>query len=143
MSSDRTPVAAAALPIVEIADPEVVPFVSFDRVFLTYTELRRIFEDLYVGRADGGERIYGHWSADARNGHGDNVELKRLRRTDPTYCSRFVYSLLRVFGPEATQETLNSSESQYKRCCCRGFRTAQRELTGPSIPRLFAIRSQI
>lgn len=137
----RGSTAAAALPVVEIADPEVVPFVGFDRVFLTHAELQKIFEDsryqqwvtalktvqgvyliadtsngrLYVGKADGGERIYGRWSAYARNGHGDNVELKRLLRTDPNYCSRFVYSLLRVFGPEATQETVNSAESQYKK----------------------------
>ena len=132
---------AAALPVVEIADPEVVPFVGFDRVFLTYDELQRIFDDsryqqwvtalktvqgvyliadttngrLYVGKADGSERIHGRWSAYARNGHGDNIELKRLLRTDPNYCSHFVYSLLRVFGPEATQETVNAAESQYKR----------------------------
>lgn len=137
----RGSIAAAALPIVEIADPEVVPFVGFDRVFLTYAGLQKIFEDsryqqwvtalkavqgvyliadtsngrLYVGKADGGERIYGRWSAYARNGHGDNVELKRLLRADPNYCSRFVYSLLRVFGPEATQETVSSAESQYKK----------------------------
>ena len=133
--------AAAMLPVVEIADPHVVPFVGFDRVFVTYAELRKIFEDsryqqwvtalktvqgiyliadtsngrLYVGKADGGERIYGRWSAYARNGHGDNIELKRLMRSDPDYCERFVYSLLRVFGPEATQETLNSAESHYKK----------------------------
>jgi hypothetical protein len=133
--------AAAALDVVEIADPEVVPFVGFDRVFLTYAELQKIFTDsryvqwvtalkavqgiyliadttngkLYVGKADGGERIFGRWSAYARNGHGDNVELKRLLRTDPNHCERFVYSLLRVFGPEATQETVNVAESHYKK----------------------------
>jgi hypothetical protein len=133
--------AAAALPVIEIADPDVVPFPGFDRVFLTYAELQRIFDDsryqhwvtalkavqgvyliadtsngkLYVGKADGGERIYGRWSAYAQNGHGDNIELRRLMRSDPDFCERFVYSLLRVFGPEATQETINASESQYKK----------------------------
>ena len=137
----RGAAAAAELPVVEIADPDVVPFVGFDRVLLTYAELQMTFTDpryeqwvtalkavqgvyliadttngrLYVGKADGGERIYGRWAAYARNGHGDNIELKRLLREDPRYCSHFVYSLLRVFGPEATRETVNAAESQYKR----------------------------
>lgn len=136
----RSGSSAAVLKIVEIADPEVVPFVGFDRVRLTYAELQNVFEDsryqqwatalktvqgiyliadtsngkLYVGKADGGERIFGRWNAYARNGHGDNIELKRLMREDPRYCERFTYSLLRVFGPEATQETINAAESHYK-----------------------------
>ena len=35
-------------------------------------------------------------------------------RTDPNYRRRFTYSILRVFGPEATQAEVNAAESHYK-----------------------------
>jgi hypothetical protein len=131
---------AAGMPVLEIADPEVVPFPGFDGFVIGYAELQQIFEDprykqwvtalrsvqgiyviadtstgkLYVGKADGAERIYGRWGAYARDGHGGNIELKRLMRTEPTYCRNFTYSILRVFGPEATLAEVNAAESHYK-----------------------------
>lgn len=77
--------AAASFPVVEIADPEVVPFPGFDRVRISHDVLRDVVDDsryaswrtallsvqgiyliadtstgkLYVGKADGSERILG------------------------------------------------------------------------------------
>lgn len=95
---------AANLTVLEIADRDKVPFPGFDRVLLTYHELRDLVEDhrhadwraalsevqgiylitdssngkQYVGKADGAERILGRWTTYARDGHGGNVALREL-----------------------------------------------------------------
>ena len=95
---------AASMPVVEIADPEAVAFPGFDDVLLTYAELQLVVSDsryaawraalgaiqgvyavadrstgkLYVGKADGGERILGRWRSYAAEGHGGNVALREL-----------------------------------------------------------------
>lgn len=102
-------VIASAFPVVEIADPQRVPFPGFDRVLITHTELKDVVQDprygewrtalgavqgiyliadtstgsLYVGKADGGERILGRWAAYARDGHGGNVALRDLATGRP------------------------------------------------------------
>lgn len=38
-------VSAAVFPVTEIADPQIVPFPGFDRVLITYAELRAVAED--------------------------------------------------------------------------------------------------
>jgi hypothetical protein len=38
--------------------------------------------EFYVGKADGAKRNLGRWSAYARNGHGDNIELRALLADD-------------------------------------------------------------
>ena len=117
--------AAAAFPIVEIADPVEVPFPGFDRLLINFDELLAVVEDrryaawraalsavhgiyliaddtngqLYVGKADGGERIFGRWAAYARDGHGGNLALKQLAGLDPGHARSYRLSLLRVFGP--------------------------------------------
>lgn len=95
---------AHQLRIVEIADPQVVAFPGFDRVLLSYAELQALVDDgrwvhwqtalsavqgiyliadsstgrLYVGKADGQERIFGRWTAYAQDGHGGNVAMSAL-----------------------------------------------------------------
>lgn len=95
---------AANLPVLEIADRDKVPFPGFDRVLLTYHELRDLVQDPryadwraalkevqgiylitdssngkhYVGKADGAERILGRWTTYAHDGHGGNVALREL-----------------------------------------------------------------
>ena len=131
---------AASFPVIEIADPQVVPFPGFDRVLVTQAELKAVAEDsrfsswrtalgavqgiyliadnstgqLYVGKADGSERILGRWSAYARDGHGGNVALRDLAGLDPTHSRHFVFSILRVFGPNATPGEVDEAESHYK-----------------------------
>lgn len=94
----------AAMPVLEIADRDTVPFPGFDNVRLTYPKLCEMVEDhryadwqaalsevqgvylitdssngkQYVGKADGAERILGRWRDYARNGHGGNVALREL-----------------------------------------------------------------
>lgn len=131
---------ASLLPVVEIGDPEVVPFPGFDRVRISYAELRAVVEDsrygawrvalgsvqgiyligdassgkLYVGKADGGDRILGRWGAYVRDGHGGNVALRQLVAANSTHPEGYVFSLLRVFGPNATTAEVDEAESHYK-----------------------------
>lgn len=100
----RRAISASNFPVLEIADRDKVAFPGFDRVRLTYHELRELVEDSrysdwrtalkevqgiylitdssngkqYVGKADGAERILGRWAAYARDGHGGNVALRAL-----------------------------------------------------------------
>jgi hypothetical protein len=132
---------ARQMPVVEIADPARVPFPGFDSVLITYDELVAMTEDpryaewrtalaavqgiylvadtssgeLYVGKADGTERILGRWRAYARDGHGGNVALRELAEVDVTHRRHFVFSILRVFGPTATTAEVDAAEAHYKR----------------------------
>lgn len=131
---------ASTFPVVEIADPEVVAFPGFDSVLLTYSELQTMVEDsryaawrtalgsvqgiylisdrrdgrLYVGKADGGERILGRWSQYAKDAHGGNVALKELA-VDPSHRQHLQFSILRVFGPSVPTAEVDAAEAHYKR----------------------------
>ena len=137
----KTGPTAALFPVIEIADPEVVPFPGFDQVLITHDELKAVIEDsryaawrtalgavqgiyliadtstgqLYVGKADGGERILGRWTAYARDGRGGNVALRQLAGLDPTHARHFLFSILRVFGPSVPAADVDEAESHYKR----------------------------
>lgn len=132
---------ASEPPVVEIADPQVVTFPGFDRVLISYNDLQALVEDarwsqwrialatvqgiyliadtstgqLYVGKADGRDRILGRWTAYARDGHGGNVAMKMLAGLDPTYRENLMFSILRVFGPEATTKEVDEAENHFKR----------------------------
>ena len=69
---------------------------------------------LYVGKADGGQRIMGRWTAYARDGHGGNLALRQLAGLDPTHAGHFQFSILQVFGPAATTREIDEAESHYK-----------------------------
>jgi hypothetical protein len=70
---------------------------------------------LYVGKADGQERILGRWSAYARDGHGGNLALRDLAGLDPSHARHFFFSILRVFGPNAAPGEVDEAEAHYKR----------------------------
>lgn len=132
---------AAAFPIVEIADPNAVSFPGFDRLRIPYAELLDVVADsrysawqaalssvqgiyliadestgkLYVGKADGRERILGRWNAYARDGHGGNLALRELAELDPRHAHNFVFSILRVFGPSVIASEVDDAEAHYKR----------------------------
>lgn len=132
---------AAALPVIEIADPTVVPFPGYGGVLLTYDELLKAVDDpryatwraalsavqgiyaisdartgqLYVGKADGTERLLGRWTSYAQDGHGGNVALRELGIKDPSHKQDFVFSILRVFDPSAPVAEVNAAESHFKR----------------------------
>jgi len=65
----------------------------------------------YVGKADGSEGILGRWRAYAGDGHGGNMALRELAGLDPSHRSHFVFSIRRVFGPEALKKDLNAAEA--------------------------------
>ncbi|HWK21143.1 MAG TPA: GIY-YIG nuclease family protein [Microbacteriaceae bacterium] len=133
---------ASQLPVVEIADPAAVAFPGYDRVLVTYDELRAIVDDsryaewrtalaavqgvylitdptgpgrLYVGKADGLGGILARWAAYARDGHGGNVALRDLAGLDAAHAKRFRFSILRVFGPHVPQIDVDDAEAHYKR----------------------------
>lgn len=136
----KTATSAAAFPVVEIADPEVVLFPGFDRVLITYAELLSVVSDsrygrwrtalgsvqgvyliadtstgqLYVGKADGEERILGRWSAYARDGRGGNIALRELSDRNPEHATHFRFSILRVFGPSVPSAEVDEAESHFK-----------------------------
>ena len=128
---------AAKFRVLEIADPEVIPFPGFDSMLLTYKKLQRVVEDphysrwhsalgavkgiylitdtsngrQYVGKADGSGGIFARWSAYATDGHGSNRELAALPEDQ---CEHFVFSILRVFEPRALQPQVDAAEKHYK-----------------------------
>lgn len=136
----NTAAKAAGLPVLEIADPRKVPFLGFDKVLLPYGELPAMVEESryaewrtalavvqgiylitdssngkqYVGKADGRDGILGRWRAYAGDGHGGNVALMELVGLDPLHRSQFVFSILRVFGPEAPTKEVNAAEAHFK-----------------------------
>jgi hypothetical protein len=132
---------AAAFPVVEIADPNVVEFPGFDNVCINHEVLQAVIGDsryaqwrtalaavqgiyciadttngkLYVGKADGHERLLGRWAAYARDGHGGNDALRELAGLDPSHARHFMFSILRVFGPTAIASEVDTAEAHYKR----------------------------
>ncbi len=133
--------AAASFAVLEIADPSAVPFPGYDRVLLSHDELRDVIDDsrylgwrtalgavqgvyliadtrtgqLYVGKADGGERILGRWTQYARDGHGGNLALRQLADLDPAHARQFRFSILRVFGPSVPTADVDEAETHYKK----------------------------
>lgn len=131
---------AASFPVVEIADPHAVAFPGFDKLVVSYSELQAVIGDsryaawrtalrsvqgiyliadsssgqLYVGKADGSERILGRWSTYSHDGHGGNLALKELAGLDPTHRQHFVFSILRVFGPSTPMSEVDEAESHFK-----------------------------
>ena len=131
---------AARFAVVEIADREAVAFPGFDRVILSQAELRTMITDsryaswrtalaavqgiyliadtstgrLYVGKADGGERILGRWSHYARDGHGGNIALRELAGAQADHAEHFQYSLLRVYGPDTQMREVDAAEVHFK-----------------------------
>jgi hypothetical protein len=136
----NTAVKAASLPVLEIADPQKIPFEGFDKVLLPFGELAALVSESrysqwqtalsviqgiylitdastgkhYVGKADGKEGIFGRWRAYAGDGHGGNLSLMELDGLDPTHRAHFMFSILRVFGPEVPTKDVNAAETHYK-----------------------------
>lgn len=132
---------ASAFPLVEVADPEAVPFPGFDRVLVTHAQLRNVIDDsryaawrtalesvqgiyliadtstgqLYIGKADGGERILGRWTQYARDGHGGNIALRQLAGLDLAHARHFQFSILRVYGPSVPTAEVDEAEAHFKR----------------------------
>lgn len=132
--------AAQTFPIVEIADPDAKPFPGFDRLVLSFAQLQELVSDsryaswraalgavqgiyliadrttgkLYVGKADGAQRILGRWRQYAETGHGGNVALREALGEGATRAQDFTWSLLRVFGSNTTPDMVDEAERHFK-----------------------------
>jgi hypothetical protein len=131
--------AAGAFKVVEIADRDAVPFPGFDQVSLTHAELRLVTNDpryaawrtalqavqgiyvisdasngkLYVGQADGRERILGRWSDYALTGHGGNKRLREVLDADPEQVNQWTWSIVRVFGSSEPPDAVDKAEQHF------------------------------
>lgn len=136
----KTGAQAGSFPVVEIADPQQVSFPGFDHVLLTHAELQAVATEsryrdwrtalaavqgiyliadastgqLYVGKADGQERVLGRWTTYANDGHGGNIALKHLADLDSSHARHYRYSLLRVFGPSVPTADIDQAEAHFK-----------------------------
>ena len=130
-----------SLQVTEIADAQAEAFPGFENLLLSFGELEAVVEDsrygawrevlksvqgiyliadtstgrLYVGKADGAERILGRWSSYAKTGHGGNVALRELDSLDMSHRKHFQFSILRVFSPGASTAEIDAAEAHYKR----------------------------
>lgn len=68
----------------------------------------------YVGKASGHEGIWQRWCAYAENGHGGNVELKRLlNEKGPEHMAHFQYSILEIADTHASDQAILARESYW------------------------------
>ncbi|WP_181034275.1 GIY-YIG nuclease family protein [Arthrobacter sp. GMC3] len=133
--------AAVGFTATEVADAQAPAFPGFDELILSFSDLQTVIEDsryeswrqilksvqgiylisdtksgkLYVGKADGSERIMGRWSAYAKTGRGGNVAPRELNEVDMSYRNHFQFSILRVFSPGASTTEIDAAENHYKR----------------------------
>ncbi len=132
----------AKMPLSHILDKRVAlsDFLGFDSVNIDYKTLKYIVSDnilswksalsnvkgiylivdihtgkQYVGSAYGDECIWQRWSNYAKDGHGGNVELRELIKTNGTeYKYNFKYSILEVCNMNLGNEYIISRESHWK-----------------------------
>lgn len=110
-------------------------FPGYDKVHLSWGELRRVIEKdtwktvlqnqkgvyllsdisngkIYVGSAYGENMILGRWMAYVNNGHGGNVELKKL---DFDYIKQnFRYSILDIYKSTTDDQLIIDREKWWK-----------------------------
>lgn len=136
----KTGALAAKFPVIEIADPQLFAFPGYHNFVLAYAELQQVVSDaryvkwqaaleavkgiyviadtstgkLYVGKADGSQRILGRWTAYATDGHGGDIVLRKLIDKDSRHARNFRFSLLEVFPPHAPQAEVDRAEVHYK-----------------------------
>ena len=68
----------------------------------------------YVGKASGEVGIWQRWCAYAKNGHGGNVELKRLLKDKAAdYVKNFQYSILEIADTHASEADILKRESYW------------------------------
>lgn len=127
----------------------MIPFKSYNDVFLSFKELKNLIETdnlewrdklkavngiygiadksngkLYVGSAYGYEGIWGRWKVYAEtNGHGNNDMLVELVRNNKDYAwDNFQWFILETFPLDVTDDYAIHRESLYKlKLCTRLF----------------------
>ena len=118
----------------------VDPFVSYDKVELSFAALREVVSEhysdyykalssvkgiymiingnngkLYVGSAYGDEGIWGRWRAYADTCHGENIELKALfSEYGEEYFQKFKYIILQILPMKLSDKEILGIEAEYK-----------------------------
>jgi hypothetical protein len=73
----------------------------------------------YVGKASGNEGIWQRWCDYAENGHGKNVHLKKLLKTNGTdHARHFQYSILEIADTHASEADILTRESYWMDALC-------------------------
>lgn len=114
-------------------------FKSYPEVLLDYSQLKMVLQDPdwmaklqainciylikdklngkeYVGSTYGSERVYGRWNQYGKTGHGGNVELEKLIKTDPQYHHKyFQWTILQTLDSYITQQEAIEKENLWKR----------------------------
>ncbi len=116
-------------------------FVRYEDVMLNYTQLKTIINSnnpewksrlescnciylildksngkQYVGSTYNTKGIWGRWSEYAKNGHGDDFELKKCIDSDPKYAEKnFQWCILETLPIKILQDQAIERESLYKR----------------------------
>lgn len=68
----------------------------------------------YVGKASGQVGIWQRWTPYAETGHGGNVQLRQLLRTNGSdHASHFQYSILEIADNHASEEDIQARESHW------------------------------
>ena len=68
----------------------------------------------YVGKASGSSGIWQRWCAYAQNGHGGNIELQNLLKSEgPGHMSNFQYSILEIADTHASEKDILVRESHW------------------------------
>lgn len=110
-------------------------FPGYDKVKLSWIELNRVINKegwkvalqnqkgvylitdtsngkMYVGSAYGEEMILGRWKTYVKNGHGGNIELKKI--SFEHIKSHFEYSILEIYKSTTDDKTILEKESWWK-----------------------------
>jgi hypothetical protein len=131
------------LPIIEVMRERqaMAEFPGYNKVTISHQELRTVIRQRvaswhgalanikgvylitdkvsggqYVGKASGGEGIWSRWAAYAKDGHGGNVQLKKLLRLKgEAHMANFQYSILEIADTHASEEDILGRESYWMR----------------------------
>ena len=114
-------------------------FKSYPEVILDYSQLKMVLQDqdwkamlkalnciyliedktngkAYVGSTYGREGIYGRWSQYGKTGHGGNIELEKLIKSDSMYHHKnFQWTILETLNSNITQQEAIERENLWKR----------------------------
>lgn len=69
---------------------------------------------LYIGKATGEGGIWQRWQCYASDGHGGNIELRKLLNEDPGRAKHFIYSVLEIADTHASEADVLARESHWK-----------------------------
>jgi len=128
--------------VLAIQANKAIEFVGYDKVILTFSQLRQIVENKelysdwhvalssvsgiylildkksgkqYIGSAGGENGILGRWTEYVETKHGGNKLLKKLLQEDPDRYKDFQYSLLQVIHAQLEEKELVDIEKTYKK----------------------------